>query len=860
MKINSHLSIHNVIAEWATKSPDRLSILAPGRNPLTYSKLYDQTRYCVRTLNSMGIKRNNRVAVVMPNGPEMASAFLSIASGMTCAPLNPGYRFPEFEFFLSDLNAKGVIIDSRLDSPAQEVAEKLGIKVIKLIAGGQAGEFSLESEEEEDVSKCTFADPQDVALILHTSGTTSRPKIVPLTHVNLCTSAYNIYSTLRLSNKDRCLNIMPLFHIHGLIGVTLSSMVAGASLVCTPGFLATKFYELLDEFDPTWYSAVPTMHQAILARAELNSDIVKKNKLRFIRSSSSALPPQVMLGLEDVFGVPVIESYGMTEASHQMASNPLPPLQRKPGSVGIPAGPEIAIMDIHSEILQQGGIGEIVIRGNNVTLGYENNPEANEVAFTGGWFRTGDEGYFDEEGFLVITDRIKEIINRGGEKVSPREIDEVLLDHPDILQVVTFAMPHNRLGEEVAAAVVLKEDSVTSEWDIQEFASQRLADFKVPRRVVLLDDIPKGPTGKMQRVGLAEKLGLVTDEDEIQRSVSFEHPSTDMEKMLVEIWENVLDVKPIGILDNYFQLGGDSILAGLIITEICKALKIKELPLVLFLHAPTIKTMATILTEKNFILPSSSLVAIQSKGDKTPIYIVHSCDGGAFLFSNLTGHLEKDRPAYAFRAQGLDGIQSPYQNVEDMANQYLKEMIAFQMNGPYILGGVGVGGLVALEMAQKLSTDSEQVETLFLIDTVFPEKKSLEKKGLIASVEYMIKRFFFYLKRGEIIGELSVLLDDFYRKLSSSFSVQNKVWVNITRAGERYEPKSYSGNVVQIIPENRLGFSDDPLERVQKWSDIFENSSYSVINGNHQNIFQEPYVQELAEKIIMSLCNENEDH
>jgi acyl-CoA synthetase (AMP-forming)/AMP-acid ligase II len=292
------------------------------------------------------------------------------------------------------------------------------------------------------------------------------------------------------------------------MSATLSSLSAGASVVCTPGFNALKFFQWMDEAEPTWYTAVPTMHQSILARAPRNTESDSRAKLRFIRSSSSSLAPQVMAALETTFRCPVIEAYGMTEASHQMASNQLPPGNRKPGSVGPAAGPEIAILSNDGKILEAGETGEICIRGPNVTKGYENNEKANAEAFAYGWFHTGDQGTMDEEGFVRITGRLKEIINRGGEKISPREIDEVLLDHPAVEQVVTFAMPHDKLGEEVAAAVVFREGESASESDLRSFVAGRLADFKVPRKLVILDEIPKGATGKLQRIGMAQKLGL----------------------------------------------------------------------------------------------------------------------------------------------------------------------------------------------------------------------------------------------------------------------------------------------------------------------------------------------------------------
>jgi len=471
----------------------------------------------VAALNGFGVGRNDRVAIVLPNGPEMASAFVSVACAATAAPLNPAYRQPEHEFYLSDLSAKTLVVEAGSDSPARAAAASHGIPVLELHvdAGAPAGTFELvpegsgQNEAGGDRSPGGPAEADDIALILHTSGTTSRPKIVPLSQRNVCASAVNVRHTLRLTADDRCLNVMPLFHIHGLIAAVLAPLGVGGSIFCTPGFNALRFFGWMDEARPTFYTAVPTMHQAILARAARNRDTIERNPLRFIRSASAALPPQVMAELEEAFGAPVVEAYAMTEAAHQMTCNPLPPAVRKPGTVGIAAGPEVSVMDESGpQLLPVGDVGEIVIRGPNVSDGYENNPAANAEAFTNGWFRTGDQGVMDDEGYVTITGRLKEIINRGGEKVSPREIDEAILDHPAVRQVVAFAMPHPKLGEEIAAAAVLRKGMEVTSRDLQAFAAERLADFKVPRKILLMDDIPKGPTGKIQRIGMAEKLGL----------------------------------------------------------------------------------------------------------------------------------------------------------------------------------------------------------------------------------------------------------------------------------------------------------------------------------------------------------------
>ena len=492
-----------------------LALTAPGRASLDFRGLRTLIDDTLATLNALGIGRNDRVAIVLNNGPEMAACFVACACGVTSAPLNPAYRADEFEFYLADLRARALIVEQGSTSPAIAVAEKLGVRVLDLTveAGAAAGSFTLAARDarRDDAAAASnggLARPDDLSMVLHTSGTTSRPKIVPLSQRNLCASATHIAHTLQFVPGDRGLNIMPLFHIHGLIAGVLAPLSAGSQVFCTPGFNALKFFAWMEEAAPTWYTAVPTMHQAIVSRASKNREIIARHPLRFMRSSSSSMPPQVIRELEEMFEAPLIESYGMTEAAHQMASNPLPPAARKPGTVGRAAGPEVAIMGDDGSVLGAGGIGEIVIRGPNVTAGYENNPAANADAFSHGWFRTGDQGTIDSEGYVSLTGRLKEIINRGGEKVSPREVDEILMDHPAVAQVVCFGMPHPKLGEEVAAVVVLREGAAATERELVAFVASRVADYKVPKKILFMDEIPKGATGKLQRIGLAARLGL----------------------------------------------------------------------------------------------------------------------------------------------------------------------------------------------------------------------------------------------------------------------------------------------------------------------------------------------------------------
>ncbi len=560
--------------EHADRQPDAIALLAPGYRSVSYGQLWQRIRRTAARLNQAGIAEGDRVATVLGNGPEMAATFLGIsAAGAACAPLNARYRAPEFEDLFADLRPKALIVARGIPSPAQDVANRLGIHVL---------EAAPPEEAVADVWPRSTSDDA-VALVLHTSGTTSRPKRVELTHANLCYSARHIAHALELGTADRCLNVMPLFHVHGLIGAFLSSIAAGGSVVCAPDFLAPSFFDWIDEFTPTWYTAAPTIHDAIVARAGAHKAVVARSRLRFVRSSSAPLAPRLMADLERTFNVPVIEAYGMTEASHQIASNPLPPRTRKPGSVGVAIDTEIAVRGESGEAVGPGREGAIAIRGPNVAHS--------------GWFDTGDRGWVDDEGYVFLTGRGKEAINRGGEKVSPREVDEVLTQHPAVAAAVTFAVPDRRLGEDVAAAVVVHGHASVSALALREFASTRLADFKVPRQIVFLDDIPTGPTGKPQRIGLAERLGLeaARDPDDVSQRPSSTAARNAGEKLLCDLWSEILDVGAVGVHDNFFELGGDSILAAQILSRL-RELTSAEISMARFLDAPTVAQMAAFLS------------------------------------------------------------------------------------------------------------------------------------------------------------------------------------------------------------------------------------------------------------------------
>ena len=490
-----------ILVDLLRGDPDSPAIVVPDGPALTYRGLREEVQRTADALASLGLGPGDPIAFVLPNSIQTVVVFIAASTVGTAAPLNPAYKEDELRFYLDDIGARALVVGAdaetaRTARPDQAVLVECGID-----AGGR-----LSIAPAEPTSKGRSAaqpDADDVALVLHTSGTTSRPKQVPLRHRNLHFSALNIAATYRLTPADVALCVMPLFHIHGLMASTMATFASGGTVVVPPRFDPMTFWPVAKAHAATWYSAVPTIHQILLMRNR-GERPAGADRLRFIRSSSSALAPETMRELESRFGAPVLEAYGMTEASHQMASNPLPPAERRPGTVGRQTGIEIALMDEAGRILPPGGAAEVVIRGPSIIDAYANNPEANEKSFADGWFRTGDEGVLSADGYLSIVGRLKEMINRGGEKIAPREIDEVLLQHPAVAEAVAFGVPHQTWGEEVAAAVVLK--GAATEKELISFARARLADYKVPRTLYIVEQIPRTASGKIQRRSVAATL------------------------------------------------------------------------------------------------------------------------------------------------------------------------------------------------------------------------------------------------------------------------------------------------------------------------------------------------------------------
>lgn len=581
------------LAEHGANAPERVSLLSDAGVSLNYRVLTDQVRACAGALRAIGANPSTRIAVILPNGPEMAIACLGAMSAGCCAPLNPASAIGEIEHALRDFAVRIAITTS-------DVAESIGAALaaagvrrldLRIAAPGEpiaTGLAPVAPSADATVGGAS-AEP---ALVLHTSGTTGGPKIVPLTRTNLSASAASIGRWLELTPADRCLNVMPLFHVHGLVGCLLASLQAGAAVICARGFHA-RIPDVIARLAPSWVSAVPSIHEALLAQSDAIRAAAPAHRFRFIRSSSARLPARTEQALEARFGAPVLQAYGMTEAAHQMCSQPLPPAPRKPGSVGLPAGARLAIYR-EGRLAAPDEVGEVLVRGDGVTTGYERNPSANANAFIDGWLRTGDQGYLDRDGYLFLTGRLKEIVNRGGEKVMPAEVEDMLLSMPEVAAAAAFGVDHKTLGEDLAAAVVLAPaysaltDQTAIAARLRAALFDRLAPHKIPSRLIIVDALPKNATGKLQRRQLPALLEQMSATHAERAEASAGSP---VQALVVECWKEVLELDRVDVEDNFFGLGGDSLSGARVVARVNDRLKINMPIEALFIH-PTVAEFA----------------------------------------------------------------------------------------------------------------------------------------------------------------------------------------------------------------------------------------------------------------------------
>jgi oxalate---CoA ligase len=703
------LTIADSIRAHAMATPDAPAVVFPDRSILTYRALGRQIDSIGAALRRAGIGAGKRVAIIVPDGPELAVAIVAVAANATSVPLNPGLTAAEFEALFKAQRLEAVILSDWAESAAREVAIRLGLCRLDATRSPGGFDIALRTEPWPAAKERRGAKPDDAAFILRTSGTTARPKLVPVTHRNLQAMAARLRRWYAIAPADRVLCVTPLYYAQALKSSLFLPLIAGGSIACPARSGETDFFNWLAALDPTWYLAGPTFHRAVLDRARSLGPGGFRHKLRFINSGAAPLPDRIRDGLEECFGVPVLDSYGISEAG-PMAANSFAPEGRKRGTLGKPQPGELAIWSADAGLVGPDVVGEIVLRGPGVTPGYIDDPDADRAAFFGGWFHTGDLGRIDRDGFLTVVGRIKEMISRGGEKISPAEIDQALLRHPAIAEAAAFAVPHPRLGEDIAAAVVLRPGQEVTSLELRRYLKTSLAAFKIPRRIAFLDALPKGDTGKIRRQDLSRNAPAAARD---KPSSPF---GSVLEADIAEIWRRLLDRADIGPDDEFFELGGDSLLATQMILEV-ESLTGRKLPDEALFEIATPRLLAQSAIESTRDADQDLLVQLQpGTGGRPFIYVDGDYWAGGFYARRLAHELGPEYPFYDLRSHGRYGRSTL--SIEQMAADYVARLRAARLRGPFRLGGHCNGALIAWELARQLIASGERVELVVMIEPI----------------------------------------------------------------------------------------------------------------------------------------------
>ena len=862
-------SVGDILNGYAQATPEAPAIIAEGRSPLNYRQLVGQSDRIRQRLNSMGFGRGDRIAIVGRSDAATAALITGVVTGATAMPMNPELSVAEFVVYLRDLKANAVAVDADIETAARTAAGKIGLPVLEVerAAGDTAGLIDIRPGAVVGTAEHPeSAQPDDLALVLMTSGTTANSKLIPITHRQLIIKADRYARALDIRPTDRLLNLMPLFHGHGLQGAVFTSYYTGGSFMMLPAFSADEFFRLISTQAPTWYTGSYTFHHAICQAAPAHAEELKNSRLRVVRVGSGLLEAKIAEELERHLGALVLSNYSCTEVS-LICSAPLPPVPRKTGTVGRPleGGNEVAIMGPDKKLLPPGKRGEVVVRSADVFTGYENDPVTNAESFVDGWYRTGDEGVFDDEGYLTLTGRIKDIINRGGEKITPLEVDAALKSHPDVADAMVFPIPHTTLGEEVAAAVVPVPGADFTDEILSKYLRGRLAPFKVPRRYVIVDRFPMGPTGKIPRRGLAEAFGLTGESiAALPERIPDDRPATALEARLQRLWTEVLRLDRVGLHEDFFMLGGDSLQAVELFLRIEREFG-RRLPRAVLFEAGTVAKMAQ--TIEN-VIPSPCLVPIQPHGNRPPFFCVHDANGHVLNYRDLARLVGTAQPFYGIQCRGLDGEEEPFTNMDDMAAHYIKEIKKVQPVGPYYIGGYSFGGRVAYVMAQQMRAAGEEIAFLGLFDVYSQagQQRALLRdwfrhhqtrlKGLPASrmpaylwlrVSNLIKMIYMTLRRKSYAA-----VWHFFKsrgKPLPRFLYLPVPANDMVRAS--YRARAYDGDATLFKAERYAWTHADQHEG---WHRLIKGKlTIRPISGRHYEIVKQPHVRTLAAELADAL-------
>ena len=707
-------SLRGMVDQWAAERPDRPALLAPNRTPCSWRDLAEQVDETAAAFARFDVGPGHVVAVVMPDGPESAAAIVAAGATAACAPLNRQASEDELTASLENIGAAAVVLSDAEDGAARRAAMRSGLPVFEVVAGDVCGRFSLGVATEGASRDRRPSVDEDIALVIETSGTTGRPKVVARTQQQACGSAQHSAEALGLGPDDRSLVVLPLCFGYGRDMALLAGLMTGGAAICTSGFDSRRFFEWVDDLRATWVAATPPMHHALAMLARVTPERAAESSLRLLRSGSAPLERELLESIETAFQAPLLVAYASTEAGIIASERP-PPMPRKQGTVGTSAGAEIVIVGDDGAVLGPDELGEIVVRSE-----WANGAPALDVAVPGdGWMRTGDLGRLDADGFLSITGRVKELINRGGEKVSPTEVEAVLLAHPSVAEAVVFAVPHRTLGEEVAAVVVGAGGAALDTDDVRRHAGALLTPNKVPRRIVPVDEIPLSQAGKVQRIGMAELLGLTELGPE-----TVEEARTPLEATVARVWAQALGLERVSLTTGFLDLGGDSLAAVEVMALIDEECGV-QLP-----EEWLLQDGATVTALANAIEESSGGASHHMRGgpvrlragaaDRRPFFCLPGIRGNALMLHRLATATTSDRPFYAMRAPGLTADETPPDRMNELAAFHVEHIRKIQPAGPYTVGGFSFGGFIAFEIAHQLRAQGEDVDRLVILDTFAP--------------------------------------------------------------------------------------------------------------------------------------------
>jgi oxalate---CoA ligase len=840
--------------------PEATAVLAPGRPPLTFSGLAAHVESLARSLAASGLDRENPIASVLPDDAQTLVAFLAASPVAGFAPLDPDLREAEFDSCLNDLSPSALLAPAGSRSAAVGAAKALGIPILESQATPELGASLLTLPGLKQASAAPGApDPSALALALRTSATTGRAKCVCLTHANFEAMTRTSVQAMLLGRTDRFLSMMPLFHLQGLLSA-IAQLAAGGSVIAAAPFDAGRFPDWIEQWQPTWYTAGPALHGTILALWRERPELSGRSRLRFVRSIGAALAADLLRELEQTLRVPVVEGYGLTEAG-AVTSTPLAPYTSKAGSAGVRIAAGVEIMDEAGNLLPPGRAGEIVVRGPSVMKEYRNNPKATLDAFRNGWLRTGDLGYIDEQGFLYVTGRLKEIVNRGGEKILPGEIDIALLAHPAVADAAAFGVPHPQLGEDLAAAVVLRAGESVEGSALREFVAARLAAFKVPRVILFVARLPRGASGKVQRLRLAEEF------TELQRTreAGSVAPRTEDERRLAGIWAAVLGIPIRGMDEDFFELGGHSLASSRILARIGEDFGVM-LRHDALLAAPTVRRLAALLRDSR--ARREQIVPIQPEGARPAFFMLRPLP----VFRPLAMRLGTERSFLGVVMPRREQLEEG-SDLQSVARQLASVVRRRQPSGPYLLGGWSADGVLAFEMAQQLLASGEKVALLALFDT--PNPRVLRNRPLRRRASGLFDTFRWRLRfqvaslcqlpmrevpayLGErisalaeyVAGELRALAKPVARAGDGLAGVPHPSGVRVRI--KDYEPQPYAGRLALL--QTAGPHTGPEQDRSRGWAEVARGGlTVHMVPGDHLSMFLEPNVEVLARKLAAEL-------